>query len=140
MKTAFYALVILVVGAGMIWVVRSHRSGAEKASTTTIIRHIPHAVNTAANYPPPTPSAQDPRAVSPSEWGHLRDARDAAMKANPDLAAEYKELLKEMKAQQAKFDAAMIAADPKVAPIVTKFLAMRDRSMASNPALTPGSK
>ena len=51
--------------------------------------------------------------LTPEEQQELRAARKAAMDANPDLAAEQKAL-------QDKINAAMIKADPKVAPIIAK--------------------
>jgi hypothetical protein len=47
---------------------------------------------------------------------------------NPDLAAEYKSLLAEMDEQQKALDAAMIKADPKVAPIVAKLQELRKKN------------
>ena len=49
------------------------------------------------------------------------------LQANPDLAAEYKQIIDDMQAEQAKFDAAIIKVDPKAASIVAKLVAMRQR-------------
>jgi hypothetical protein len=50
----------------------------------------------------------------------LKSAHDAAIQANPDLATEGKQLQEQMEAFKKKMDAAMIAADPNVAPIIQK--------------------
>ena len=64
----------------------------------------------------------------PSEWQELRSTRDTTLQSNPDLAAEYKSLLAEMDQQQKDLDAAMIKADPKVAPIVAKLEQLRKKN------------
>jgi hypothetical protein len=76
----------------------------------------------------------------PSDVQQLQTVREATLQANPDLAAEYKGIVDEMQAQQAKIEAAMVKADPKVAPIVAKLAAMRQSSMPHPPAIVPGSK
>ena len=54
------------------------------------------------------------------EKEELRQAHDAAMQADPALDAEGKDLKEKMNAYRKKVDAAMIKADPKVAPIIAK--------------------
>jgi hypothetical protein len=76
--------------------------------------------------------------VSPGEWEHLRSARDSALQANPDLAAEYKEILAAMDAQQKKIDADMIKVDPKVAPIVAKLVVLREMNGGHVPSSAAG--
>ena len=61
--------------------------------------------------------------LSPEERQELMSARKAAMDANPDLAAEQKAL-------QEKINAAMIKADPKVAPLIAKMDAARKQREA----------
>jgi len=73
-----------------------------------------------------------------NDWQRLRAARDAALQANPDLAAEYKEIIQEMQMQQNELDVAMIKADPKVASIVAKLVELRQRNGAHPPPATPG--
>jgi len=53
----------------------------------------------------------------------LKAAHDAALQANPDLATQEKTLHQEMEAFQKQLDAAMITADPKVAPLIQKMQA-----------------
>jgi len=59
-------------------------------------------------------------ALTPEEREELKNARQAAFQANPDL-------LDQMKALQDKINAAMIKADPKVAPIIAKLEAAREQ-------------
>ena len=58
--------------------------------------------------------------LTDEEQQELHKAHDAALQANPDLAAEGKALTEKMEAFHKKLDAAMIKADPKVAPILAK--------------------
>ena len=60
------------------------------------------------------------RNLTPDERKQVIADREAALKANPDLAAREKELRDKMMALQKDIDAAMIAADPSVAPILAK--------------------
>lgn len=74
-----------------------------------------------AGSPPPGPPPGGPHGgLTDAERQELHKAHDAAFKANPDLAAEEKDLNAKMDAFHKKVDAAMIQADPAVAPIVTK--------------------
>lgn len=56
------------------------------------------------------------------------DVRKAALKANPALLSEYKDIMQEMEAQQPEDFAAIIKADPKVAPVIAKLVAIRKQS------------
>ena len=58
--------------------------------------------------------------LTDEERQELQAAHDAALKADPDLEAEGKDLMDKMKAYHEKLDAAMIKADPNVAPIIAK--------------------
>jgi hypothetical protein len=58
--------------------------------------------------------------LTPEEWQKFRVARQAALKANPELLTKSAQLTMEMRAFQDKLNAAIIEADPKVAPIVAK--------------------
>lgn len=61
-----------------------------------------------------------PTALSPTEWQKINTARAEVMKANPDLLKKSDDLAAEMKAFQQKLDAAMVKANPNIAPTVTK--------------------
>jgi hypothetical protein len=58
--------------------------------------------------------------LSQEDREKLRAAHDAAMKDNPDLAQEDKDLHDKMDALQKEIDAAMVKADPSVAPLIAK--------------------
>src|SRR5580698_608809 len=81
--------------------------------------------------PPPTtpagapPVAANPGQITPVEWQELRAAHAAALQANPDLTAESRKLAERMHAFEDKIDAAMVKADPTLAPIIAKIEAAR---------------
>ena len=74
--------------------------------------------------------------ISPDEWQELRTARSAALQANPDLIAENKKLMERMRTLENKVDAAMIKADPSLAPIIAKFEANRPHPGTPAPSTT----
>jgi len=97
-------------------------------------KFVPIAHSPATNAVPPLPSRPAPQPSNlplPSEWQELRSVRDTTLQNNPDLASEYKSLLAEMDQQQKDLDAAMIKADPKVAPVVAKLEELRKRNSVS---------
>jgi hypothetical protein len=92
----------------------------------------PTAGNSASNMP----------AISPAEWQQLNSAREAAIKANPDLLKKAAELSDKMKAFQQKLDAAMIQANPNMAPMIAKLEQRQNappmpRSVAPNQSTPP---
>ncbi len=66
-----------------------------------------------------------PRSALVNEWDEYHMDWHRVLQSKPALAAEYQQLLAEIHAQGQKVDAAMIQADPKVAPILAKIEAMR---------------
>ncbi len=62
--------------------------------------------------------------MMPNEWTEFRYERLAIIRANPELAAEDKQLNADIQAQAGKVDAAMIQGDPKVGPILIKLTAL----------------
>jgi hypothetical protein len=60
--------------------------------------------------------------------GKWQQSRQLALEANPSLRGQYKEILTEMDAQKVKSDAAMLKADPKLAPVLAKLKALRTRN------------
>ena len=96
------------------------------------------------NVAPANPAPNIPSAfphtlfISPDELQRVRADRDAALRANPGLAAEEKEIIGEIQAQQDKFDAAAIKADPKVAPIIAKLTALHHLGGTHAPSSAPG--
>jgi hypothetical protein len=142
MKKVFLGLGLVVIGAGLFGLGWISHGEAGNASTPNPSGNAPVTSaalgNPAANTPAQAPH---PAAfVSPSEFQQLRAARDAVLQANPDLAGEYKQIITDMQAQQDKFDAAMIKADPKVAPIVAKLVALRQINSAHVSSGAPASR
>jgi hypothetical protein len=135
MKKVLVVLLFVAVGAGLFalgWVCRGGNEHPASASSP--------AVNTASNIHAsanPWGSANAPGASQPpsafitqSDYQKLKAAREATMQTNPELQAEYKEILSDLDAQQSKLETAMIKADPKVAPIIAKLKQMRQMSLA----------
>jgi len=61
--------------------------------------------------------------LTKDERTELKSAHDAALQANPDLAAEEKQLHQQWKDYAKKMHDAMVKADPKVEPILEKMKA-----------------
>jgi hypothetical protein len=139
MKNVLIGIGIGIVGTvlfGLGWI--SHGM-ADKASTTSSSSDSAPTATTVPGNPAPNtpPEAPHPALVSQSEFQQLQAARDAAMQANPDLAAEYKQIIKDLQNEQNELDTAMIKADPKVEPIVAKLVALRQRNGAPAPSSSP---
>lgn len=123
MKTFTAAIIAFCLALALGWLLWGRHSAPAMPSA---IAHAP-----ATNAIPPLPSRPTPASANmplPSEWQELRSTRDTTLQSNPDLAAEYKSLLAEMDQQQKDLDAAMIKADPKVAPIVAKLEQLRKKN------------
>ncbi|MEO6846543.1 MAG: hypothetical protein ABI443_04065 [Chthoniobacterales bacterium] len=65
-------------------------------------------------------STVDPTTVLPKEWASFRLERTVFLRSNPKLVAQSHAINQQIKAQQAKVEAAMVKADPKVAPLLAK--------------------
>jgi Spy/CpxP family protein refolding chaperone len=61
-----------------------------------------------------------PGGLTQDERTELKTAHDSALQANPDLAAEEKQLHQQWKDYAKKMHDAMVKADPKVEPILAK--------------------
>ena len=73
------------------------------------------------NMPPNGPPPGGPRnPLSKEERQEVRQARDTALQADPALAAEGRDLEAKMRDYHQKVNAAMIKADPNVAPLLAK--------------------
>ncbi|HUB66024.1 MAG TPA: hypothetical protein VL981_00905 [Candidatus Methylacidiphilales bacterium] len=121
------------------WILHGSVGGTSEPSQAPAAASVANAAP--ANppfHPPPTPPPSIPL-VSMSDFQRLRAARDAVFQANPDLADEYKKIISEMQTQQTELDAAMIKADPKVASIVAKLVALRQRNSARLAPASPTS-
>ena len=91
------------------------------------------------NLPPGAPPAGTGQImITPDEWQELRAARSAALQANPDLLARHNKLLERMRALEDKLDAAMIKANPAIAPIIAKFEGNRPHPGTPAPPPTGG--
>ena len=89
------------------------------AAVKPTVAEAPAAALVNLNGPPTATDLQD-----------YQRARRLVLHENPQLVAEYKEIVDEMNKHQEDIEAAMVKCDPKVAPIVAKLAAMRERSMA----------
>jgi len=107
----------------------------QAVSNTTFPIHPPSGAP-----PPGVPSTgANQITITPAEWQELSAARTAAFQANPDLLAENRKLSEKMRALMDKINAAMVKADPTIAPIIAKLEANRPHpgTPASSPPTTP---
>jgi CHASE3 domain sensor protein len=125
MKNALVVLIFLIAVAAVTWGIWT----SHKSSTKVLESQAPSTVPAQVVKPFHPPPSSNFLAVN--EWQELRSVRETTLKNNPDLAAEYKALLAEMDEQQKDLEAAMIKADPKVAPIVAKLEALRKHNSVS---------
>ena len=58
--------------------------------------------------------------LTADQWAELKKDRDAVMTDNPDLKTEEESLHQQMKAHMDKVDAAMVAKDPALAPVLAQ--------------------
>jgi len=134
MKRTLLQGVVLIVVVGLVWVAGewygAHKTAAPVADARILhpAPPTPPALNAPSTQTAPPVAQKPPAFMGPNEWPQYRDAREAALKANPDLVTEYKGILKKMDAQQAKMDAAMLKADPKMKPVMDKLVALRQRN------------
>jgi len=121
-------LLLLALGAFLSVPAFAQSQGSAGTSTQTAPKHDG----------PPVGRHMD--GLTPEEHHELMAAHQAAMQANPDLEQEQKAL-------QDKINAAMIKADPNVAPIIAKMEAARQKhhdeqggadGTASKPLPAPG--
>ena len=109
-----YVVVIVSVIAGD-WAIRTHLMKKSPAN---------HPVYTSSNAPAFTP----PRSRA-DDWREYHTAREQAMHDNPELAAEYQALRAEIDKTQDDLNAAMIKADPTIAPVLAKVALLRKHSL-----------
>ena len=101
--------------------------GVHKSATTPTVAVV------ASSAIKPTPQATPPPALmGASEWQKYRSARESVLQSTPSLQSEYKDILKAMDGQQAKLDAAMLKADPQLAPVISKLQALRTQNSVSH--------
>jgi hypothetical protein len=101
----------------------------------------PHSSSTSVSLQSIQPATVSPvpnKSVTPLarpvgvDWQAFNDAHEKALRDNPELSTEYKELLQEAANQENEINAAMIKADPKVASILAKLEAQRHPSGAQS--------
>ncbi len=78
--------------------------------------------------------------LTDAERQELMAAHDAAMKADPSLEAEQKDLAEKQQALRKKTDDAMIKADPKVEPILAKLKASHHHGVPDHDGPPPDEK
>lgn len=110
-KTGIIVLVLAVIFGVGFWAGTSY---------SKLHRAIPKSVVTMAK-PLPPPSLADLQ--------DYRATREKTLRDNPDLAAEYRDLLTRIDQQQQVVEAAMLKADLALKPTVTKLAAARERSL-----------
>jgi hypothetical protein len=114
MKPACLLLTLGVLFANPVFAQTTDSTNAPAASTTPATTTPP-----AAPAKPPTPPAPT-GPLSADEQKELRKARTDAVKANPDLAAERKDLDTTNKEWQKKVDEAAAKLDPKVPELLAR--------------------
>jgi hypothetical protein len=131
-RIAVSVLIFLLLAGGWIWWSgKTHLSGRTESSLVKNGTEISSSATALAGHHPMAP-------VFPvaSEMQEYRSTEEQTLRAHPELAAEYKELIDEMAGQEKDLEAAMIKADPAVAPVVAKLRALRERN--TNPSSTSG--
>jgi hypothetical protein len=118
-KTLLPVLVLLVVGSLIALVNKRHDSVQKVEPKVALITPVTH---------PKLPQAKRPPLMTIGEWQQYHSARQLALQTNPSLKGQYKEILTEMDVQESKSDAAMLKADPKLAPVLAKLKALRLRN------------
>ncbi len=140
MKKNLLQIVAFGVLAIAIWFGGEWYGSHKKETPATAIKGSPQASATTASHPNPVPPIHPPPPLmAANEWPEFLRARQAALTANPDLAEEYKQILKKMDAQQAKLDAAMIKANPDAKSAVAKLVILRQKNsspLAANSGAT----
>ncbi len=104
-------------------------AGAQQSGATSSPSHNP-PVST-------IPAKSSQVTITPEEWQELRGARAVALRTNPNLIAENKKLMDRMRAFEDKVDAAMVKANPTIAPLIAKFEAGRQQRPGMSGSSTP---
>ena len=69
-------------------------------------------------------ASSDPASLSEAEWTEYRFERLTVVRTNPELAAAAEQLKSDTKKQEQAVEAAMVKADPSVAPLLTKLASL----------------
>jgi hypothetical protein len=124
--------VLVALGLGFVW---GHHEAPVSKGDQVVVADKKTAEDPTVLQPPKSRPQPPATFVAQAQWQELRNARTKALE-DPTLAAEYKSILDDAKAAQRDFDSAMVKADPHVAPIVAKLVALRDRNSVSRSTLT----
>lgn len=142
MKRVLWSLliVVIVVGAGLFglgWM--SHGVVGKTPTDSPVLPGAP-VTNVAPGNPAPNITREFPHSlfISPGEIQRLRADRETVLQANPDLAAEYQQIISGLRAVQSQMDADAIKADPKAAAIIAKLNALHQRNGIHSPSPVPG--
>jgi hypothetical protein len=142
MKRVLWGLVIvvIVVGAGLFglgWM--SHGVVGKIPAGSPVLAGAP-VTHVAPGNPAPniTREFSHTLLVSPGEIQRLRADRETVLQANPDLAAEYQQIISGLQAMQSQMDTDAIKADPKVAAIIAKLNALHQHNGIHPPSPVPG--
>jgi hypothetical protein len=134
MKTLLVQILGLVLIVTGVWIA-GERYGAQKQVAPAVKSASVTAVAPVSHPNPPVASQPQPL-MAPSQWPEFLSARQAAFKSDPDLVADYKKILKQMDAQQARLDAAVVTVDPKLKPVMEKLAILRKKNSVPNEAST----
>jgi hypothetical protein len=122
MKMALYILALgLAIAIGFTW-------GKHQTATVIALDHEPQQPVSQYSLSPKSVPPRPASFLVQSEWQEYHNDREKVLQQNSELAAEYKTLMEKANAQQNALDAAMIKADPEVAPIVAKLEGLRERN------------
>src|ERR1700678_608764 len=137
MKRVLWGLVIVVaIVVGLEWM--SHGVVDKTPADNPTLAGAPVTNVAPANPVPNIPQAfSHSFIISPGEIQRLRADRNAALRTNPDLTAEYQQIISALRAEQNQLDADAIKADPKVASISAKLNALHQHNGIHSPSPVP---
>ena len=129
-----YVTIALAFVGGLGWGLylddRAAKPQTLPASPSAIAQEQPAPAFNHQGFPSTTPSS--PNMPTQALWQEYSATRQKVLNGNPELASEYNDIRNEINAQMEKMNAAMIQADPKVAPIVAKLEALRQQRMGAS--------
>lgn len=106
-------------------------TGLSLAGTTWAQQATPASQPTPS--PGATPAETAPNMITSDEARELHEARSAAIRVHPELIADMQKLMDRRRDLEARINAAMIKADPGVAPIIAKIEAKYHRQSSGAP-------
>ena len=132
MKKPVVIIICAIAACAVAFGIWTTHKGSSKTALANSLTHPAPGVGVI----PPSPLPISSTSIKPSDWQEFHSDRETTLKADPELASEYKALLTEMDKQQKDLESAMIKANPKVAPIVAKLELMR-KPVAATPVGAP---